>query len=160
MNVAGYVKLAKLWERSREEALKLQHKYYSELVSSYPDYHLVDVYVDITGSKEIRKRPEMIRLLRDCMEGKIDLIYSQTKGYLAANTRELCYLLKFVFSLDHPIDFVTEDGSYNINTIANEENQKKELFNMAEKYCKLNPSDYEKWKNTIMKLIKDGTEDE
>ena len=160
MNVAGYVKLAKLWERSREEALKLQHKYYTELVSSYPDYHLVDVYVDITGSKEIRKRPEMIRLLRDCMEGKIDLIYSQTKGYLAANTRELCYLLKFVFSLDHPIDFITEDGSYNINTIANEDDQKKELYNMTEKYCKLDPSDYKKWKSTIMKLIKEGTQDE
>ncbi len=160
MNVAGYVKLAKLWERSRTDALELQRKYYTELFSAQPNYNLVDVYVDITGKKEIRKRPEMLRLLGDCIAGRIDLIYSQTKGYLAANTNELFYLLRFLFSLDHPVELVTEDGNYNINTIDNEDDQKKELYTMAEKYCKLNPDDYEKWKDTILKMIKEGPRNE
>ena len=158
MNVAGYVKLAKLWERSREDAMQLQRHYYEDLVKDFPDFQLVDVYVDITGNKEIRKRPEMIRLLGDCIAGKVDLIYSQTRAYLAANTRELCYLFKFLFDLDHRIDFVTEDGSYNINTIENEDDQRKELFNMAEKYCNLNPDDYGKWKEQILKLIGERTD--
>ncbi len=153
INVAGYTKLAKLWERSREDAIALQHTYYHDLFSDIPEYYLVDIYVDITGNKEIRKRPEMIRLIGDCLQGKIDLIYTQTRGYLAANPKELCYLLKFLFGLDHKIDIITEDGSYNINTVENEDNQRNELYNMAEKFCALNPADYETWKEAILKAI-------
>ena len=158
MNVAGYVKLAKLWERSREEALELQHKYYAELMEKHPEYHLVDVYVDITGNKEIRKRSEMIRLLGDCMTGKVDLIYSQTKAYFAANTKEFCFLLKFLFELDHRIDLITEDHSYNINTVTDKDNQREELFNMSVKYCILNPSYYNKWEKQILKIIGEGND--
>ena len=160
MNVAGYVKLAKLWERSREEALQLQHNYYAELMANHPEYHLVDVYVDITGNKEIRKRSEMVRLLGDCMTGKVDLIYSQTKAYFAANTKEFCFLLKFLFELEHRIDLITEDRSYNINTVTDKDNQREELFNMADKYCSLNPADYDKWKNSILKFTGENTNNE
>ena len=153
MNVAGYVKLAKLWERSREEALKLQHQYYAVLMEKHPEYHLVDVYVDITGNKEIRRRSEMVRLLGDCMAGKVDLIYSQTKAYFAANTKEFCFLIKFLFELDHRVDLITEDRNYHIDTLTNKENQRSELHNMTVKYCNLKPDEYAKWKEQILKLI-------
>ena len=158
INVAGYVKLAKLWERNREEAIQLQHEYYADLMERHPEYYLVDVYVDITGNKEIRKRREMVRLLGDCVSGKIDLIYSQTKAYLAANTKEFCFFLKFLLGLEKRVDLITEDSNYNINTIIDKDNQREELFKMADKYCNLNPADYNKWEEQMHKLIGEGTD--
>lgn len=39
----------------------------------------MDVYIDITGYKETAKRPEMLRLMRDCADGKVNLILQKPK---------------------------------------------------------------------------------
>ena len=143
--VAGYVKLAKLWERSRESAIPYHHQYYEDKFGRDPNFELVDVYIDITGQKEIRRRPEMLRLLRDCRDGKIDCIATQTKAYLAANTGEFCSLLRYLFDMANPIHIITEDEQYNINTILNEELQREELQRMAKIYTEINPDEYRKW---------------
>lgn len=96
LRVAAYVKLAKLWERRRESAIAYHWQYYREKFADDPNLKLVDLYIDITGRKEIAHRPEMLRLLRDCTLGKIDCIATQTQAYLAANTQEFCYLIQSV----------------------------------------------------------------
>ena len=154
VNVAGYAKLAKMWERSREDALSFQRSYYRDKFANNPEFRLVDVYVDITGSKNISKRPEMLRLLKDCMSGKIDLICVQTRGYLAANMKEFCYLVRFLFDLERRIDVATEDDNNNINTILNKDDQRRELREAAGKYSNLNPADYAVWKNEILEAVK------
>jgi len=152
--VAGYVKLAKLWEKNRKDAVILHNKYFADRFQGIVAFDFVGAYIDITGNKNIRQRPEMIRLLRDCMDGKVDVIYTQTKAYLAANSREFFYLLKFVFEIGRRIDIITEDTDYNINTIANAENQIAELRNMVNRYSALNPDDYDKWKQEILTAIR------
>lgn len=84
--VGGYVKLAKLWERSKDAAVAYHSSYYAEKFRDDADKRLVGVYIDITGNKEIYKRPEMVHLLKDCKKGAVNLIFSQTRAYLAANT--------------------------------------------------------------------------
>lgn len=64
--VGGYVKLAKLWERSKDAAVAYHSSYYAERFRDDVDKRLVGVYIDITGNKEIYKRPEMVHLLQDC----------------------------------------------------------------------------------------------
>ena len=152
--VAGYVKLAKLWEKNRVDAVLLHNQYFAERFKGEDNYDFVGAYIDITGNKNIRQRPEMIRLLRDCLAGRIDVIYTQTKAYLAADSREFFYLLKFIFEVGHKIDIVTEDTDYNINTIFNAENQIAELHKMVNRYSALNPGDYAQWKDEIMKAIR------
>ena len=76
--VGGYVKLAKLWERSKDAAVAYHSSYYAEKFKTDSDKKLVGVYIDITGNKEIYKRPEMVHLLKDCKNGSINLIFSQT----------------------------------------------------------------------------------
>lgn len=56
--VGGYVKLAKLWERSKDAAVAYHSSYYAEKFRDDADKRLVGVYIDITGNKEIYKRPE------------------------------------------------------------------------------------------------------
>ena len=55
--VGGYVKLAKLWERSKDVAVAYHSSYYAERFRDDVDKRLVGVYIDITGNKEIYKRP-------------------------------------------------------------------------------------------------------
>lgn len=73
----------------------------------------------------------MLRLMRDCAEGKVNLVFAETKGYLAANTREFCYWLHFMFNLDSRIDIITDDDQFNINTILNDDQQREALIKMA-----------------------------
>ena len=51
--VGGYVKLAKLWERSKDAAVAYHSSYYAEKFRDDADKRLVGVYIDITGNKEI-----------------------------------------------------------------------------------------------------------
>lgn len=147
--VAGYVKLAKLWERSRETAIPYHHQYYEKKFRGSQDFELVGVYIDITGRKEIKNRPEMLRLISDCRDGKIDCIAVQTRAYLAANTGEFCSLIRYLFDLAKPIHIITEDEQYNINTIINEDYQREELYRMARSYTEINPDEYRKWIENI-----------
>ncbi len=84
--VAGYVKLAKLWEKNKEAALSYHKRYYKEKCDKIPGWILQGVYVDITGQKLIYKRPQMLHLLKACQNGEVDCIAAQTKAYLAANS--------------------------------------------------------------------------
>ena len=153
LRVAGYVKLAKLWEKNRDKAIAYHYKYYKDKYSDINVaessgvvfYELYDVYIDITGQRNIKNRPEMIRLLKDCTDGKIDVIASQTRGYLAANNEEFYCLLHYLFGLPHTIEIVTEDERWNINTVKNEDNQKEALLKMSTDYVKVFPDDYAKW---------------
>ena len=152
--VAGYAKLAKYWERDREKAMTFHRDYFERKYAGNRSFFLTGVYIDITGQKEIRKRPEMLCLLRECMKGTIDVIDMSTKGFLAANTRDFCYMIRYLFDLEHRIDIVTEDIGYNINTLDNDDGQREALDLMTGKYCSLERADYCNWKKMIMDTIK------
>lgn len=94
--IGGYVKRAKLNLRNEREIRVFHQNVFKRRFGDFEDGELVDVYIDITGCKETVKRPEMLRLMRDCADGKVNLIFAETKGYLAANTREFCYCLLII----------------------------------------------------------------
>lgn len=151
--VAGYVKLAKLWEKNRIQALAYQRNYYFHKYSANDGFILYDVYVDITGQKQIYKRSEMVRLLKDCADGKINCIASQTKAYLAANGQEFCYFLKLLWELNPEMEVITEDDNYHIDTIKNAEDQKQALKKMSDDFIRLDNKAYQDWKKKIMAKI-------
>ena len=151
----GYVKRAKLNLRNSKEIKAYHRQYFEKWFSEFPDAELVDVYIDITGYKETVKRPEMLRLMRDCADGKSNLIVAETKGYLAANTKEFCYWLDFIFHLKERVDIVTDDDRFQINTILNVEQQREALMKMAEDYIYLNPPEHQKWLSGVISAIAD-----
>ena len=85
--IGGYVKRAKL--NLRNERDQAFHRNAIERrFGDFEDGTLVRyLIIDITGYKETAKRPEMLRLMRDCADGKVNLIFAETKGYLSANTQ-------------------------------------------------------------------------
>lgn len=154
--IGGYVKRAKLNLRNEKDIRAFHRGIFESRYSGTEDGELVDVYIDITGCKETCKRPEMLRLMRDCADGRVNLIVSETKAYLAANIKELCYWFHFIFNLNDRIDVITYDD---INTIANEDNQREALIKMAEDYIYLNPPDYQKWLSGVVSAIANLGED-
>lgn len=158
--VGGYVKRAKLNLRNGKEISAYHRQYFEKWFSEVPDAELVDVYIDITGYKETVKRPEMLRLMRDCANGKINLIVAETKGYLAANTKEFCYWLNFIFNLKERVDIVTDDDQFQINTILNMEDQREALIKMVEDYIYLNSLEHQKWLSGIITAIAELGEEE
>lgn len=143
--IGGYVKRAKLNLRNEKDIRAFHRGIFESRFGGFEDGELIDVYIDITGYKETSKRPEMLRLMRDCADGKVNLIFAETKGYLAANTREFCYWLNFIFNLSDRVDIITDDDQFNINTITNTDSQREALIKMAEDYIYLNPPDHQKW---------------
>lgn len=150
---AGYVKLAKLWEKNRDKALIYHRKYYVDKFCDSPCFELVDVYIDITGKKETYNRPEMVRLLSDIEQQKVNCMFSQANGYIAANQNELWYLIKLLFEFNPNINIVTEDEEYTINTFINYDSQKEALIAMANHYASKTIKDYNNWKAKIIKAI-------
>lgn len=155
--VAGYVKLAKLWERKAAEAIRFHRDYYKDKFSDVPDLNLIDVYIDITGKKEIWRRTGMLQLIRDCQLGRINCIATQTKAYLAPNTEEFFFLIYYIFGLPERIDILTEDMDYNINTIRNNDNQREALFETSKKYVSVEPSRYKEWLSQVIRGISNLT---
>ena len=157
--IGGYVKRAKLNLRNREDVIAFHRGIFERRFGGFEDGVLVDVYIDITGYKETYRRPEMLRLMRDCADGKVNLIFAETRGYLAANTRELCYWLHFIFNVEHRVDILTDDSQFNINTILNADNQREALMKMADDYIYLNPPDHQRWLSNVIAAIADLRED-
>lgn len=145
--VGGYVKNALLWRnRNPEEMIAYNRAYFEKQIHDYEDAELVDIYIDVTGYKETYKRPEMVRLIRDVLSGRINLIYSRTSAYIAANANELCMLMQFLFEQKEMVDLYTEDPDYQFNTIDNTDNQVEELRRMAKAYCEVYKTEYSEWK--------------
>lgn len=157
--IGGYVKRAKLNLRNSEDVKAYHRGIYERRFGAFEDGVLIDVYIDITGYKETAKRPEMLRLMRDCADGKVNLVFAETKGYLAANTREFCYWLHFIFHLEQRVDIITDDDQFNINTVINDDHQREALMKMAEDYIYLNPPDHQKWLSSVVSAIADLRED-
>ncbi len=148
--VGGYVKNALLWRnRNPEEMIAYNRAYFEKQIQDYEDAELVDIYIDVTGYKETYKRPEMVRLIRDVLSGRINLIYSRTSAYIAANANELCMLMQFLFEQDEMVDLYTEDPDYQFNTIDNTDNQVEELRRMAKAYCEVYKKEYSEWKTKL-----------
>ncbi len=68
-------------------ALSNQMQWYEELKKSYPNWIVIERYVDdgITGT-QAKKRPEFMRMIEDAKLGKFDLIVTREVARFARNT--------------------------------------------------------------------------
>ena len=153
LRAAGYVKLAKLWEKSKDKVIEVSGRYFVERYANDENMSIQGIYIDITGNKNIYRRPEMVHLLRDCSMGQIDVICVQTRAYLAANTEELFFFLNYLFELEHRVDIKTDDNDRRIDTLLDSENQRTVLHNTSVQYVNIKKHEYEMWLNKLKKAM-------
>ena len=88
LRVAAYCRVSTLMEE-QDLSYESQTEYYRSFIESRPDMELVGVYGDHGASGlRIKDRPEFQRLLKDAMDGKIDVIYTKSISRLARNAIE------------------------------------------------------------------------
>ena len=88
LRVAAYARVSSSSE-DQLNSYRAQNRYYSDLISSNPDWEMVDIYADegITGTSA-EKREDFQRMMQDCRKGRIDCILVKSVSRFARNTRD------------------------------------------------------------------------
>lgn len=86
LRVAAYARVSTDSE-DQANSFMTQLDYYKSMITNNPNMTFVDMYADegITGTK-IDKRDDFKRLMSDCLDGKIDLIFVKSVSRFARNT--------------------------------------------------------------------------
>ena len=134
------------------ESLEAQKQHYESYIACRDDWTFAGLYYDegITGTKK-DKRPELMRMIRDCEAGKIDYVITKSISRFSRNTTDCLEMVRKLLALNIPIYFEKE----NLNTGSME----SELFlailsSMAEGES-VSISENSKW--SIQKRFKNGT---
>lgn len=92
-----------------------QVKYYTDLIQEKDDWMMAGVYADeaITGT-QVTKREGFQKMIRDCMDGQIDMIITKSISRFARNTMDTLKYVRMLKQKDIPVFFEDE----NINTLS------------------------------------------
>lgn len=107
-NVAAYARVS-VENELTEHSLKNQVEFYSSYIKKNPLWNFAGVYADegLTGTKA--DRPGFQSLLKDCEEGKINIILCKSISRLARNTVDLLNTTRHLKELDINIWFEKEN---------------------------------------------------
>lgn len=98
----------------QEGSFLWQKKYYTELLKKLPGIELIEIYGDEGRSgRSIRRRPEFLRMIKDCEAGKIDLIYTKSISRFSRNLPDCVEAVRHLKELGIAVIFEKE----NINTM-------------------------------------------
>lgn len=117
LRIAPYARVSTDTEEQLS-SYKSQVMYYSDLVQKRSDWILVDIYADeaITGT-QVTKRENFQRMIKDCLDGKIDMVITKSISRFARNTLDTLKYVRMlkernvaVFFEDENINTLTMDG--------------------------------------------------
>lgn len=108
IRVAAYCRVSTLME-IQDSSYEMQQEYYVKLISSKPEYQLVEVYGDHGASgRSMVKRPAFRRMLQDCEKGKIDMILTKSISRFARNLPDCIRVIRRLKELKIPVLFEKE----------------------------------------------------
>ena len=91
-------------------SLETQMKHYESYIKANPNWEFAGLYYDegITGTKK-EKRPELLRMIADCENKKIDFIVTKSISRFARNTTDCLELVRNLIDLGIFIYFEKEN---------------------------------------------------
>src|SRR5574344_273234 len=130
LRVAIYLRLSdedndKVNKFDNSESIKNQRNMLMEEISKRPDFMLVDEYCDENLSGAGTYRPEFNRMIKDCEDGKIDIVLAKSQSRFS---RDMEVIEKYLHNkfLEWDVRFISL--SDNADT-ANEGNKKSRQIN-------------------------------
>ena len=114
--------------------------------SSTHNHHF---YIDICGRAEITKCPQMLKLMRDCMIGKIDLVFAESVMRVDPNMMTMIFWLYFLLHLDHKIE-IEIDAALNTRTSTE---QRQDIIRATYRTVHANYVKYGKWETDVLSAI-------
>ena len=133
-------------------SLDTQIKHYESYINANPDWEFAGLYYDegITGTKK-EKRPELLRMISDCKNKKIDFIVTKSISRFARNTTDCLELVRKLLDLGIYIYFEKE----NINTGSMESELMLSILSGLAESESVAISENSKW--SIKRRFKNGT---
>ncbi len=105
--VAAYCRVSTNHEE-QESSLETQISYYEELIMEHDGWKLVKIYAERASGTKIKKRPEFMKMLKACKQGKIDLILTKSISRFGRNTLDTLITLYDLFNLGVKVYFEKE----------------------------------------------------
>ena len=108
INVAAYCRVS-TDKDEQEKSYEAQKSTYTDKIMQNPEWQLAGIYADegISGT-QATKRPDFMRMIRDCKKGKIDLIITKSVQRFARNTLDSIEYSRMLKALGVGIIFETQ----------------------------------------------------
>ena len=125
LRVAAYCRVS-TDEEEQKTSYKAQIEYYTEKINKNPEWQMAGIFADegISGT-QAKKRPEFLKMIKLCRQGKIDMILTKSLSRFARNTldsidyiRELRALGIAVVTEKEHINTLTEDSEMLITILS------------------------------------------
>lgn len=86
LRVAAYCRVS-TDDKEQKTSYEAQIQYYTNKINKNPDWQMAGIFADegITGT-QAKKRPEFLKMIRLCRQGKIDVILTKSLSRFARNT--------------------------------------------------------------------------
>ncbi len=109
LRVAAYCRVS-TDEKEQINSYKAQIEYYTEKINKNPEWQMAGIFADegISGT-QAKKRPEFLKMIRLCRQGKIDLILTKSFSRFARNTVD-------------SVDYIRELRALGIGVVSEKEN--------------------------------------
>ncbi len=113
LRVAAYCRVS-TDQDEQESSYEAQISYYTEKIGKNTEWQMAGIFADegITGT-QAKKRPEFLKMIRLCRQGKIDMILTKSLSRFARNTVDSLKYIRDLKALGIAIVFEKE----NINTL-------------------------------------------
>ncbi len=133
-------------------SLEAQKIHYESFIKANPEWELAGIFYDegITGTKK-EKRNELLRMLKDCEQRKIDFIVTKSISRFARNTTDCLELVRKLTDLGVFIYFEKE----NINTQSMDSELMLTILSSLAESESISISENSKW--SIQKRFQNGT---
>ena len=101
---------------NQTSSYELQKNHFTDLVNRNPNWKLVDIYADegISGIS-LKHRDSFLRMIKDCEDGKIDLIVTKSVSRFARNLLDCVGQIRKLSAMTPPVGVFFE--TENINTL-------------------------------------------
>lgn len=110
LRVAAYCRVSTNHEQ-QESSLATQISYYGKLIAKHDGWQLVKIYAERSSGTQMKKRPEFMKMIRACKQGKIDLILTKSVSRFGRNTLETLKTLYELLGLNVKVYFEKENLS-------------------------------------------------
>lgn len=108
LKVAAYCRVRTNHEE-QESSLETQVSYYGKLIADHDGWKLVKIYAERASGTQMKKRPEFMKMLKACKQGKIDLILTKSISRFGRNTLDTLKTLYELLNLGVKVCFEKEN---------------------------------------------------
>lgn len=138
--------------REQHNSFSVQLEYYKSLIENQDDWEFVEIYADEARSgTKLQKRGDFLRMLKDCEDGKIDMIITKSVTRFARNTVDSIQAIRRLKELGIAVFFEKE----HINSLSEKSEQMLTILSSLAQGEAESNSTNNRW--AAVKRFQDGT---